>query len=139
MRFSPFLAGAGLLTLGIALIALSIARGEGELYIFLIFPVIRGSGGLAFAGTLCIMLSIGPLISPLINWHANRGGSKVARGRKWQRRSGRGSSSAEIGGLVLIGPIPIVFGSRPGIALIAAIIGIIALAVMLAFIFMTQG
>jgi uncharacterized protein (TIGR00304 family) len=49
------------------------------------------------------------------------------RGAERERTGGR----AEFGGVVLIGPVPIIFGSNPRIALIAAAVAIIVLAIVL--------
>jgi uncharacterized protein (TIGR00304 family) len=92
-------------------------RGEVELYLFLIFPVLMADGAfgaasllLAFAAVVVIFLSFlilapkGPLEPP-------------------QR--------ASVGGVVMIGPIPIVLGSDRRTALLALVIGLASLIVIL--------
>lgn len=43
-----------------------------------------------------------------------------------------GDTNAEAGGVVFIGPIPVVFGSSKGMVLMAAVIGLVMLALLLA-------
>jgi uncharacterized protein (TIGR00304 family) len=45
----------------------------------------------------------------------------------------------ELGGVVLIGPIPIVFGSSKGMALLAAVIAVIILVLMVLSLFFIRG
>ena len=46
---------------------------------------------------------------------------------------GEGKSRSEVGGVIIIGPIPIVFGSSGRAALIAAILGALLMVLAIAF------
>lgn len=104
---------AGLIALGWA-----VARGDARLYLLFVVPVIVGTGPLAFLGILLIFLGFAltfffwpftfapsshPAIEPprTINEAQKEAPlSETSRSRRW-------------GGVVFLGPIPLVFGSDP--------------------------
>ncbi|MCE4611742.1 MAG: DUF131 domain-containing protein [Desulfurococcales archaeon] len=52
----------------------------------------------------------------------------------------RGGGSAEVGGVVVIGPLPIVFGSSERAFMVAAVLGIILLVLAIAlFVLLSRG
>ncbi len=89
-----------LFVFGLVLVILSVVRGEADFALFLVFPVIYGGGVLLFGGILLIFLSF--IVLP-ITWMQN-----VEKPKEHHIRKTKGS----FGGVVFIGPIPIVFGSE---------------------------
>jgi len=113
---------------GIACIATAVAGGEAEVRLFLIFPVFNGSGWLFILGTLLVVLSffVGfamvAIRGPEADW--SKPGSAESRPPATAHRK------STYGGVVLVGPIPIVFGSSKRMAIFMLIVGI-ALAIVL--------
>lgn len=102
--------GPGILLTGLVALALAVARGEASVYLILIVPAVVGTGPLAFLGILLVFLGFfltfflgtaaapPPAIEPAeIPAIAPQGSQKA---RRW-------------GGVVFLGPIPLVFGSDP--------------------------
>jgi uncharacterized membrane protein len=92
-----------LLVLGVALVADAVVRGTASLALVAIIPVISGSSAeflvgvvLLLVGFLTIPFAFGPFLEPTT--------SAPLPGRTE-------APSAEVGGLVLIGPVPLFFGS----------------------------
>ena len=103
--------------LGIAFFAIGLYYGEIQGGIFVIFPFIAGSGVYAFAGFVFIFLAILLFIFGFSgNIKTEETGTPSEPAKK---------SSVKGGGVVLIGPIPIVFGSNWKIALVLMIIAIV--------------
>ena len=111
--------GPATLAAGLAVLGWAVARGEARLYLVLVVPVIVGTGPLAFLGFLLVFLGFAltfffwpfrfapsspPAIVPsrvLPESPPQEGAPPDAsRSRRW-------------GGVVFLGPIPLVFGSDP--------------------------
>jgi uncharacterized membrane protein len=102
------LVGIGLILLGAFLIAWAIATHQVTLYLLVILPVLTSSSPLFVAGILSIFFGVlaaivgtgfesGPEPTPSVSPRAHPSGSGV-------------------GGVILIGPVPIVFGSWSGLS-----------------------
>lgn len=119
------LIGAGALVAGAALIGVGIYQGEVEVALFLIFPVLVSTGGAGALGIGLLALGIMALVfAPFL------------QGRVAEEGGGGGGTEGvdggtEFGGVVLVGPVPIIFGSSPRGALMAAAVAIIILALVL--------
>ncbi len=109
---------------GITCIVAGIAMGEGKAGIFIIFPFIYGEGILMFIGIILIFLSLFLFIF-LTPHFINKEYSKHA-GYEMQTKR-------HAGGLILIGPIPIVISSNWKIALILLAIALIIILVFFGF------
>jgi uncharacterized protein (TIGR00304 family) len=131
--------GPGILLIGLVALAFAVARGEASVYLIFIVPAVVGTGPLAFLGILAVFLgffltfffwtagalppAVGlpavrpPAMGPTeIPGDAEQGTSKA---RRW-------------GGVVFLGPIPLVFGSDPQMTRWMLILGaILALALVL--------
>lgn len=113
--------GIGLLMLigGIALLAWAVSSGDAEFYLFIIFPVITGTGPIFAGGALLFMVGLivtflglsmrtaermameyseAPPETAAPPGHAPHAGAPAPRG------------GPEFGGVIFLGPIPIVFG-----------------------------
>jgi len=116
---------------GLALIGSAVAMGEAEVSLFLIFPVFSGSSGLFLLGTLLIILSfiVGFLMMAAgqLEMQSMMVGDKSARSPASQG----GGPRKEFGGVVLVGPFPIAFGSRRSVALFMLVLGIVVAIILL--------
>lgn len=105
-----------------ACIAAAVMGGEGDVSLFLIFPVFSGSSWLFILGTLLIVLSffVGFAMIVIGGTAADRSqlGSVEPNSPAPTRRK------TTYGGVVLVGPIPIAFASSKNMAIFMLIIGI---------------
>lgn len=107
---------------GIACIAAAVMGGEADVRLFLIFPVFSGSSWLFILGTLLIVLSffVGFAMIAI-------GGTEVDRFQPGSAEPPSPTTARRkttFGGVVLVGPIPIVFASGKNMAIFMLIVGI---------------
>ncbi len=121
---------------GMCLIAASVATGEADISLVVVIPVISGTGGVFLLGMLLIVaglvLSFAFMAMGRDGWadhqepgRANESGLHHAGGEKRE---------VKYGGVVLIGPVPIAFGSNKKIAVTMLVVGIIIAIVTLTLI-----
>jgi uncharacterized protein (TIGR00304 family) len=118
---------------GVALISTAVATGEADVSLVIVFPVFSGSSLLFLLATLLIISSfiVGFV---LMATDPERTEERVeAASEGISRRAPR--SRAEYGGVVLLGPIPIAFGSNRRVALIMLVAGVILAIVVLGILF----
>ena len=120
--------GIGGFALGVALLAVAVARGEAVLYLVLIFPVIQATGPLAFgaiaamfAGLLLFFLAfaLGPQPRPESAPGIAPGPPEALSVESAPTRRTRA------GGVIFLGPVPIIFGSDAQVArwmIVAAVV-----------------
>ena len=118
---------------GLGLVAASVATGEAELSLLVVFPVVSGSGGLFLLGALLIAASF--LIGFL--WLLATAGQMPAPRNDGVAAPGEpAGGGTKYGGVVLIGPVPIVFGSTRRMALAMLVVGIVTAVVLLGLVFL---
>ncbi|UCE80606.1 MAG: DUF131 domain-containing protein [Methanobacteriota archaeon] len=110
--------------------AASVVNGDTDVSLLLIFPVFSGSSLSFLLGTALIV--IGLLVWLLTMWT-----SPLAIDNKYVRErsppvDGNNEGRLRTGGVVLIGPIPIAFGSSSSIAYAMLALGVIIALVVLA-------
>ena len=116
--------------IGVVFFILGFLQGDLQTGIFLIFPFIAGSGVYAFIGFIFIFISILLFIS---GFSVPTDLDKINLDKE---NSGSGKKiSVKGGGVVLIGPFPIVFGSNWKIAAFLMVLAIILILVVL-FVFL---
>jgi uncharacterized protein (TIGR00304 family) len=144
-RGSGLLALSSLMVLsGLGLLVLAGLRGDAELNLVIIIPVITGTGGVFAGGTLLFVLG---LMLLMVAWGlrsaiAYDGGhpsqpatsSPEDRGPAPPRGRPAAGSGVEFGGVVFIGPIPITFGSSPRMGRLMLVATIVIAVLMIAFI-----
>ncbi|MCD6411254.1 MAG: DUF131 domain-containing protein [Thermoplasmata archaeon] len=109
--------------LGFGLILLAISSGEVKGGFFVVFPFLIGNGIYASLGILLIFLAFVMLIFGIL---------ESFKGEDFEiEPTEMPKKKVEGGGVVLIGPFPIVFGTNSRIALI-----LIVLAIILTFLFL---
>lgn len=107
---------ATLLLSSAALAWMAWERGEVELHLFIIFPVLKASGAMGAASLLLAFLAFVAFVYAL--W---TGVSQVGSDRA------RGTSVA---GVIMIGPIPIVLGSDRRTAIMALVLALAVLMIV---------
>lgn len=136
VRLSPLIPLA-LFVAGVAFIVASVATGEGRLFLFLVFPGIVTGGILGVLGFLLIVLAF--LVGFFQVWKnmaAGPPGGYRPGEKPGTELSPSGSGRFEapprrFGGILLLGPVPIVFGSDRKITLAMVVLGIVLTAVAL--------
>ncbi len=119
---------------GLAMVGVSVASGEADLSLVVIFPVVSGTGGLFLLGTAFVVFAM--LLGVAF---MTMGQVELAQHQRTLleddagRRPPRGDG-AKYGGVVLIGPVPIAFGSDMRTAVIMLIAGVVIAIVALAVI-----
>lgn len=116
------LAGPAVLIAGLVTLALAVARGEASLYLIVVIPAVVGTGPLAFLGILFVfagffltffLWSVGALLPAPEPVEAPAfTPPEATRARRW-------------GGVVFLGPIPLVFGSDPQMTRMMLVLGAI--------------
>ena len=116
---------------GIGAIAASVAIGQAEVSLFIIFPVFTGSSWLFVLGTLLVVLSfvIGFLLLATAPAEAAAG---LPLREDIAIQTDRPRTS--YGGVIFIGPVPIAFGSSKKMALALLMVGAAAFLVLLALV-----
>jgi uncharacterized membrane protein len=129
------LLGLLLLAAGLALIAASVATGQGQVFLLLFIPIYAGTGVLGFLGILVVFLGFF-LMTLGSAW---RGVPvpvatvpEVAPPAGIDAPAAPPSPPAKYGGVVMLGPIPIVFGSDAKIAKWMMVLGLILAALVVA-------
>ncbi len=106
---------------GVILVAISVLTGEARVAIVIIIPVIYGAGVLMLGGILCVIAGFF-----LMFYSGSMGGPQND-----EETTGQATAERKVGGVLMIGPIPIIFGSDKKTALIAAAIALIVMALTL--------
>jgi len=119
-----------LLAAGLSLVVVSVANGEADVSLVVVFPVISGSGPLFLIGVALVVTGIlsGFMLIAATTYSPAPGPGDSSWG------DGTGEKRSKYGGIVLIGPVPIVFGSNARIAyvMLAVAVGIVMLVLALA-------
>lgn len=130
----PLRAVAAIMILaGAALTVYGVAIGEMQVVLVIFVPVIVAS---SILGALAIGLVIVGMVVGMADMFLN---AFKEEGQGYLSNEGRTSETAkrtEFGGVVLIGPIPVVFGSSRKVAMYAALIAIVILVLMLLALFL---
>lgn len=118
------LLGASLLVLGIAVLLVALAEGDASVALVVIIPIVYGGGALLVLAILLIFA--GFLLLSL---------SSVQRVRQ-EGPPADNEVKKEFGGVVLIGPIPIVFGSARALRGTWAMAALAALSLIILLLFL---
>ncbi len=106
---------------GVLTIALAVARGEANMYLVVVIPVIVGTGSLAFLG---IFLVFAGFMLTFLMWPLRPG--TEPGGRDDVPGSPQGTSPARRwGGVLFLGPIPVIFGSDPRMTRTMLLLGVV--------------
>lgn len=137
MNSKKLLILASLLTIatGIIISIISIALGQMQMMLFLIFPVFYAEGLVPAIGIALLFIGFAALFLSTIISAAGGGARSYPDEESFDDIKVRERQKPEMkaGGVVLIGPIPIVFGSNWKIAIAAMILAIFLVGLMLLF------
>jgi len=121
---------------GVALVVAAVSAGLAELTLFFVFPVITGTSPVFYVGVLLIVLGffVGFILMMMgrleIDYHMEH---EVHEGNwKYPVPPPGEQPKTQYGGVILIGPIPIAFGSNRNIAIFMLVAGIVLLIAFIA-------
>src|SRR2546427_10656434 len=104
---------------GVLMMALAVARGEASVYLVFIIPVIVGTGPLAF---LAVFLVFAGFLLTFLLWPFRF--EAEPEGEAIRPVSSEGAPAARRwGGVLFLGPIPVIFGSDPRMTRTMLLIG----------------
>ena len=114
---------------GMALVATAVATGEADVSLVIVFPVFSGSSLVFLLATMLVISSfiVGFVLMAMDH---DRTEERIQTGSEGARGSAPGSKM-QYGGVVLLGPIPIAFGSNKRVALIMLAVGVVLAIVVL--------
>jgi uncharacterized protein (TIGR00304 family) len=121
---------------GAALLVFTIAVGEMQVALLLIVPMIYGSSSL---GILAIGLVIAGIFVAIADSFFDAGKEESQDALSNEEGRSKTEGHTEFGGVVFIGPIPILFGSSRRMTVFVAILAAIVLAIMLLSLFYIRG
>jgi uncharacterized protein (TIGR00304 family) len=117
---------------GAALSVFGVATGEMQVALILFVPVV-------FASSILGIMAIGSIIVgvfvAIADYSLNAGGEEPQNGLSYERKLSDPVKNREFGGVVLIGPIPIVFGSSKRVTICALTITIVVLMLIVLVLF----
>ena len=114
---------------GLALLGYSVAVGESQVHLVLIFPVFTGGGGAGLAGMGLVFLA---MILGFLSF-ARFSPVTVPKAQAADAPQPPPAPATKFGGVVFLGPIPIVFGSSPTISKVMLALAVVMTIVLLAF------
>jgi len=134
MRWLRWL-GLALLLAGGGLIAASVATGQGQVFLLFVIPAFVGTGVLGFLGVGVLFLGFVVLLFGSLLQGAPPGtGAAAPPSPEPRAPAGAPPARPRYGGLVMLGPFPIAFGSDSEVAKWMLVIG---LAIAFIFVAMT--
>ncbi len=128
---------------GVALVAAAVALGQGEVFLFFIFPGVVSGSPLALVGFLLVLLSFVLGFLSLADRLPSAGGPATGLpGLEPPPRPLQGNAESErhrsFGGIIFLGPIPIVFGSGQKVTTIMLVLGLVITGVLVALFFLLR-
>jgi uncharacterized protein (TIGR00304 family) len=127
------LVGPAVLLAGLGTLALAVTREEADLYLILIVPVVVGTGPLALLGVLLVF--VGFFLTFLL-WNAGTAPSfeppVTVPGVPTTEEPASTPPARRWGGVVFLGPFPIVFGSDPQMSRLMLLLGAVLFIALLA-------
>ena len=116
-----------LLFIGIILLITSYLSGQTQTGFILIFPFIIGTGLYALTGFICMLIAILIYFQKTLSHHINTQTKSTNFTETHEKDPFQKTSKKRFhtSGIVLIGPIPIIFGSNWKITLVLIIIALI--------------
>ena len=134
MRWARLL-GISLLIVGGALIGASVAIGEGKVSLIVVVPVFWASGALGFLGIGALFLGFAVLLffGPWFQIVPSETPSASTPPPGEPDTTGAKSASPRYGGLIVVGPFPVAFGTDRQLTMWMLVIGIVIAAAFVMF------
>lgn len=123
---------------GVALLAYSAAVGQVQGYLVLIFPVFTGSGPISLAGMGLIILGfvLGFFSLSRVPLAAPEESPPTGRPAPVPSAPSRAPPTRRFGGVVFLGPLPVVFGSDAKMSKYMLVLAVAVTLLLLAFFFL---
>ena len=118
------LLGPALIVGGAAALAVGFLQGEASLSLFLIFPIVTATGGWSALGILLLVAGFFALFLTLPSYPADACPGEPV-GQSPPDAAPTSSPRRRWGGVVFLGPIPVVFGSDAKVARWMLVVGIL--------------
>ena len=128
MRFLRLL-GPAIVLVGLLVLAVAVQRGEASVYLVIIVPVVAGSGPIAFLAILLVF--VGFFLTFLL-WPSRLAAPSEQALESVQLPTDMAKGPRRWGGVVFLGPIPLVFGSDPRMTRAMLLVGVILFLALLA-------
>ena len=128
MRFLRLL-GPAIVLVGLLVLAVAVQRGEASVYLVIIVPVVAGSGPIAFLAILLVF--VGFFLTFLL-WPSRLVARSEQAPESVQLPTDTAMAPRRWGGVVFLGPIPLVFGSDPRMTRAMLLVGVILFLALLA-------
>lgn len=116
----------GLFILGLALLAVSVLYGSGSVFLALIFPIYYGTDIWGFLGIICL---IGALFLGFLTLVPRGMPVKSPKGDQQVAPPAKGSQK-KFGGVIMVGPLPIIVGSDMKMTIVAMVLAIIIIVIL---------
>jgi len=117
-----------MLLAGLVCIGVAVARGEATAFLVLVFPVVTGSGPLILAGILFSFLGF---FATFTFWPGRPIGVAASEEFAPATDTTGPAPTRQWGGVVFLGPFPIVFGSDPRMTRMMLLVGIVLFVALL--------
>lgn len=125
------------LAAGVASLVAAVATGEATVYLVLVVPVLAGSSGLLLLGIVLLFLGFFTLPLGFPGESEEGRGGILPEPAPGMPRPATPPAPAGSGGVILLGPVPLFFGSfrnpSPRVYWLAVLVGAVVLAVVLGF------
>jgi len=129
------IATVALLTTGVMFLAIAAAQGDVRLYLVLVIPVVTGEGAAFAIGALALMAgTLMALVALPLATAARAGPPEAPPATGTQPAPAAEGGSSSWGGVVFIGPIPIVLGSGPGMRRYMLVASVVMALLLLVFV-----
>ena len=116
------LTGPAVLIAGLVTLALAVARGEASLYLIVVVPAVVGTSPLAFLGILLVFVGF---FLTFFLWSARPPLPRAEPTEVPAVTPAKAPPPRRWGGVVFLGPIPLVFGSDPQMTRVMLVLGAI--------------
>ena len=128
MRFLRLL-GPAIVLVGLLVLAVAVQRGEASVYLVIVVPIVAGSGPIAFLAILLVF--VGFFLTFLL-WPSRLAAPSEQALESVQLPTDMAKAPRRWGGVVFLGPIPLVFGSDPRMTRAILLVGVILFLALLA-------
>jgi len=128
LRFLRLL-GPAIVLVGLLVLAVAVQRGEASVYLVIVVPIVAGSGPIAFLAILLVF--VGFFITFLL-WPSRQVAPSDQALESVQLPTDMAKAPRRWGGVVFLGPIPLVFGSDPRMTRAMLLVGVILFLALLA-------
>jgi len=125
----PRLLGPAIILFGLLVLALAVQRGEASVYLVIVVPVVAGSGPIGFLAILLVF--VGFFLTFLL-WPGHRALPSEQTSESVRPPTDTATTPRRWGGVVFLGPIPLVFGSDPRMTRAMLLVGVILFLALLA-------